>query len=426
MAPEPSSDPSGQMAARALPRRPPPRGVSAVAEALEERLDGLVAELLESIQVEVPVYRERGADVAIDTRRAAAYVYASLIDSIRTGSPPNAAVANSLADVGADRAQQGIPLGDLLQAFRISARTATDHLTRVVSERDLDRDAALWVAEAIMHWIDVVSNLAAASYSRTQVRLLDAQEGLRRDFLLDLLFGAVTGEEALERAEEVAWDPATSYWVGVLGRPGGGVSPEDQDTMVEALTHCFPLRTHGTLVVLVPAPTAAEATSIETRALAAATSLGLSVGLADVRSGVSGVRRSHMEAAEALEIAEATGVASVRYSDAVLDRLLRRDPELLAELVERTVVPLEDYDTVRRTELLATLETYFESGESPSRTAAALHAHTQTVRYRLGRVGDITGFTLDRLEDRLYLMLGLRGRRLRAGHPRDEGGDERE
>lgn len=411
MAPEPS----GQMAARALPRRPPPPGVTAVAEALEEHLDGLVAEMLDSILVEIPVYRERGTAVAADTRRAAAYVYASLIDSIRTGSPPNAAVANSLADVGADRAQQGIPLGDLLQAFRISARTAADHLTRVVTERDLDRDAAMWVAEAILHWIDVVSNLAAASYSRTQARLLDAQEDLRRDFLLDLLFGAVTGEEAIERAEEVAWDPATSYWVGVMGRHEGGVSPEDQAAVVDALEHCFPLRTHGTLVVLVPAPTASDAVSIETRALAAAAARGLSVGLAAVRSGVSGVRRSHMEASEALEIAQATGDASVCFSEAVLDRLLRRDPELLDELVERTVIPLEVYDAARRTELLVTLETYFESGESPSRTAATLHTHTQTVRYRLGRVGEITGLTLDNLEDRLYLMLGLRGRRLRAG-----------
>lgn len=407
------SEPSGDLAARALPRRPPPPGVAAVADALEERLDDLVADMLESILHEVPVYRERGTAVEADTRRAAAYVYASLIDGLRTGSPPNAAVANSLADVGADRAAQGIPLGDLLQAFRISARTATDRLTRVASERDLDRDAALWVAEAILTWIDVVSNLAAASYSRTQARLLDAQEDRRRDFLLDLLYGAITGEEALERAEELAWDPATSYWVGVLGR-ADPASPEDQAAVVEALGHCFPLRTHGTLVVLVPATTVDDVAEIERRALAAAASRGLAAGIAEVRSGVAGVRRTHLEATEALAIAQATGEPFVRYSDAVLDRMLRRDPELLDELVERTVVPLEEYDTTRNTELLTTLETYFEFGESPSRTAAELHTHTQTVRYRLGRVRDITGLALDDLEDRIHLILGLRGRRLRG------------
>lgn len=415
-------DSSGDLAARALPRRPPPPGVSAVAEALEERLDELVADALDSIVREVPVYHERGTDVEADTRRAAAYVYASLIDSICTGTLPNAAVASSLADVGADRAQQGIPLGDLLQAFRISARTASDHLTRVVSSRDLDRDAAMWVAEAILHWIDAVSNLASASYSRTQVRMLDAQEDRRRDFLLDLLYGAVTGEEALERAEAVAWDPATSYWVGVMGRADAVVSPEDQAAVVATMTHSFPLRTHGTLVLLVPVATANDVAAIETRALSAAAGRGLAVGLTDVRSGVAGVRRAHMEATEALEIAEATGETAVRYSEAVLDRLLRRDPDLLDELVERTVVPIATYDAARHTELLRTLEAYFDSGESPSRTAGVLHTHTQTVRYRLGRVREITGLTLDDAEDRLHLMLGVRGWRLRG--QRTGGGDD--
>lgn len=415
-------DSSGDLAARALPRRPPPPGVGAVADALEERLDELVAEALDSIVHEVPVYRERGTEVAADTRRAAAYVYASLIDSLRTGSPPNAAVASSLADVGADRAQQGIPLGDLLQAFRISARAAAGHLTRVVSTRDLDRDAAMWVAEAILRWIDVVSNLAADSYSRTQVRMLDAQEDRRRDFLLDLLYGAVTGEEALERAEAVAWDPATSYWVGVMGRTGSVVTPEDQDAVVAAMTHSFPLRTHGMLVLLVPVTTADDVADIEARALGAAAGRGLAAGLTEARSGVAGVRRSHLEATEALEIAEATGEVAVRYSEAVLDRLLRRDPELLDELVERTVVPLSTYDAARNTALLTTLETYFDCGESPSRTAAVLHTHTQTVRYRLGRVREITGLALDDPEDRLHLMLGLRGRRLRVRRTADAKG----
>lgn len=415
-----ASEASGDVAARALPRRPPPPGVARVAEALEERLDELVGDALEAILQEVPVYRERGTGVETDTRRAAAYVYASLVDSIRTGSPPNAAVANSLADVGADRAAQGIPLSYLLQAFRISARTAADHLTRVVSARDLDRDAALWVGEAIIHWIDVVSNLAAASYSRTQVRLLDEQEDRRRDFLLDLLYGAVTGEEALERAEEVAWDPATSYWVAVLGRADPSIGADDVDAFVRELTHCFPLRTHGILVLLVPTTTANDTDRIDSTGLAVAARRGLTAGLARVRSGVAGVRRSHLEATEALAIARAAGDAFVRFDDAVLDRLLRRDQELLAELVARTVVPLETYDRARGTDLLTTLETYFAMRDSPSRTAEALHTHTQTVRYRLGRVRDITGLALDDPEDRLHLMLGLRGRRLRVKQTIDD------
>ncbi|MCE7884292.1 MAG: PucR family transcriptional regulator [Actinobacteria bacterium ATB1] len=100
-------------------------------------------------------------------------------------------------------------------------------------------------------------------------------------------------------------------------------------------------------------------------------------------------------------------------TDAVSLRSLRDRPyELLSELVEQTVAPLAEYDHTKGTDLTLTLETYLEENASPTRAAAALHTHPQTVRYRLSRIEDITGLRMDTAEGRLRLLLGLRARRL--------------
>ncbi|MCC7077484.1 MAG: helix-turn-helix domain-containing protein [Acidimicrobiia bacterium] len=404
--------------ASAVPKRPPPPGLSKIAEAVEARLDEMIERALEAILVEVPVYSQRGPDIAGDTRRAAAYVYVSFLEMIRTGQPPNEAVARSLATVGADRAMQGIPLADLLQGFRISARSAAEMIDRVVREQDIDRDAAMWAMESLVAWIDLVSNLSSRDYTRTQARILHESEERRRGFLLDLLYGGIAGDAALGRAEEVGWDPAADYWVGIFGS-GHGTEPaaDVRERAASVFELGFIARTRGDLVVLLPLRADDDLDTVDDAALGIATAFEIHVGLTRPRSGIDGVRRAYLEAEEALEIARALDVRSVRYEDAVLDRILLRDPDLLAELVEQTVAPLREYDRARSTELTETLETYLDANASPSRTASALHTHPQTVRYRLSRIEDITGLHMDTAEGRLLILLGLRAQRLLQTYP---------
>ena len=48
----------------------------------------------------------------------------------------------------------------------------------------------------------------------------------------------------------------------------------------------------------------------------------------------------------------------------------------------------------RHRRLLATATTYLETGGSLEATARALFVHPNTVRYRLGRIGELTGYDL--------------------------------
>ena len=95
-------------------------------------------------------------------------------------------------------------------------------------------------------------------------------------------------------------------------------------------------------------------------------------------------------------------------SDALLpERALAGDPNARRILVERIHRPLHEPG---QAPLLATATAYFESGGSLEATARALFVHPNTVRYRLGRIGDAIGYDLTAPREawavRLALALG--------------------
>lgn len=74
----------------------------------------------------------------------------------------------------------------------------------------------------------------------------------------------------------------------------------------------------------------------------------------------------------------------------------------------RLLDPLRDYDRRHRAELIPTLEAFLECDGSWTRCATRLHLHVNTLRYRVGRIEQLTGRDLSRLEDKLDFFLALR------------------
>ncbi|MEU2787379.1 helix-turn-helix domain-containing protein [Streptomyces sp. NPDC007100] len=115
-------------------------------------------------------------------------------------------------------------------------------------------------------------------------------------------------------------------------------------------------------------------------------------------------------------VSPATGEGSAPVT---LERLLAAVPaEVRAVFWARTLRPLlPGQDTTGGT-LLRTLETFLAHDASWSRTAAALHLHVNTVRYRIQRIERLTGRDLTRLSHRLDLHAALL---CRAGTADDTG-----
>lgn len=89
---------------------------------------------------------------------------------------------------------------------------------------------------------------------------------------------------------------------------------------------------------------------------------------------------------------------------------LPTDPYLLRELVARVLGPLELYDEQHGSDLVFSLETYFQSQRKLAVSAQQLFVHKHTLAYRLKRIAEITGRDLDDLQDVTELWLALKAR----------------
>ncbi|WP_426565987.1 PucR family transcriptional regulator [Angustibacter sp. McL0619] len=100
-------------------------------------------------------------------------------------------------------------------------------------------------------------------------------------------------------------------------------------------------------------------------------------------------------------------VAGDEVTSSVL--LLASVPDDVRRAFARRVLgPVLDYDGAHDADLRRTLQAFLDCSGAWNRTAAQLHLHVNTVRYRITRVEELTGRDLTRLEDRVDLFLALR------------------
>ncbi len=87
------------------------------------------------------------------------------------------------------------------------------------------------------------------------------------------------------------------------------------------------------------------------------------------------------------------------------------NPDLKKELVEfykDCLHSLEEYDKKRDTELIKSLEYYFEMNGNLKKMSEALFTHYNTILYRMNRIQEITGKNLDDENDRYELHTALK------------------
>ena len=182
-------------------------------------------------------------------------------------------------------------------------------------------------------------------------------------------------------------------------------------------------------IALVPLPAVAadhpeggESPGLHAETLLAAVQAPLSGGLADdgrLTLGVSapvhsaeGLRGALEEARHARRVAAARPgrVAAAGHHELASHVLLLPfvPDDVRRAFTARLLDPLRDYDRRHRAELIETLEAFLDSDGSWTRCAARLHLHVNTLRYRVGRIEQLTGRDLSRLEDKLDFFLALR------------------
>jgi purine catabolism regulator len=137
----------------------------------------------------------------------------------------------------------------------------------------------------------------------------------------------------------------------------------------------------------------------------------ISVGVGTIRGGITGIRRSHAEARQALMLGrrmQGPGHLTL-FGDLGVYRLIFAAEGLpeLSDLYGQSLGALLAYDRQNNADLVSTLDAFFAANGSPKEAAERLGVHRNTVLYRLDRIRDITGYDLDDAGLRMRLQLAL-------------------
>ncbi|PMJ99518.1 sugar diacid recognition domain-containing protein [Vibrio sp. 10N.261.55.A7] len=124
--------------------------------------------------------------------------------------------------------------------------------------------------------------------------------------------------------------------------------------------------------------------------------------------GLSGLARSYETAKATLDSCMPTSRSSLFFYDhklSVIISSLKQD-SWKTDLLVAPINTLKEQDG--KGTLIRTLRQYFAQNCDLAQTCEQLHIHRNTLRYRLDRVGEITGLDINKLEDVIQLHLALK------------------
>jgi len=139
---------------------------------------------------------------------------------------------------------------------------------------------------------------------------------------------------------------------------------------------------------------------------------GLQVGVSRPETRIEGLGQAIRHAMDAWRLG--SRISGQRgphhYADQGLYRLLAglRDRDEVVRFYRETLGALVRYDQEHGTELVHTLQVFFEHHGNASQTAKALYVHRNTLNYRLQRIAEIGDMDLGDPETRLNAQVALR------------------
>ena len=396
--------------------------VRPIVDAFLDRLEDVVERGVGAIWAVVPSYGRLGDEFRDDVSHAMRVNVETLAQVLSQSREVTDAELQEIERVGARRAEAGIPLEDVLHAYRTVSRACWDVLSEECRayKQEGALEAAIELAEAVLRYTDQISTAVADAYARAQRAIIREQEGARREFLADLLFGTeISPEDILRRAHTFGYDLSLSYAALV----GFGPSSEERKeatvasaasaTLSYGSAEPIVLQKAEHTIALIPVDPSLDPAAMPEKLIA---ELGgdWCFGMGGPEPGLKGIRRAYLEAREALEIGQGLGLGGpvYRFDDLLLYHFLRVEPALVERFIEQTLGPLIEYDERRKGELIKTIEAYFSVDGSVKMAGEALFAHPHTVTYRLKQVETLTGWSLHDAEDKLRLQLALRAYRL--------------
>lgn len=135
------------------------------------------------------------------------------------------------------------------------------------------------------------------------------------------------------------------------------------------------------------------------------------MGVGRPYKGLEQVCKSVRDADRAIEAGMLLGKEQIVYfEDLGVYKILCQESlkEELCSFYQQTLLPLVEYDRNKNTELVKTLQIYFETNGNLKKMSELLFTHYNTILYRIQRIKQITGRDIDNAEDRFNLETALK------------------
>lgn len=298
--------------------------------------------------------------------------------------------------------------GRFIDALRSTLVAGTQAIWAVLGELgdagEVDAEHLHVLSGALLPFFDQLSAAAAEGYLEEQERTSIDFGMTRRRLVSTLIQSAHLDENTRRKVSEAArWQLPES--VGVLVVEG-----TDADQLARMIgADSIGATLEDTAVVVVPeADAAGRLTHLERVVKGRRAALGATVPLARARE-------SYRQAVRALRLVDegaldATGL--VVCADHLLTLVLGWEEGLADRFADDALLPLQEVQQGHRRTLEETLLTWLRHQGRVVATAEALHAHPQTIRYRVRQLRTLFGDVLDDPDGRYRLESALRWRLL--------------
>lgn len=140
-------------------------------------------------------------------------------------------------------------------------------------------------------------------------------------------------------------------------------------------------------------------------------SVDLRIGVGRIYRGLDNANKSFSDALRTIRTGkELTNRTIITYEELGVFKILCQDflSEELDDFYNTTLKPLVDYDEKKSTELVKTLQCYFDCNGNLTKMSETLYTHYNTILYRINRIQEITGANLNDSNDRLNLEIALK------------------
>jgi sugar diacid utilization regulator/GAF domain-containing protein len=142
----------------------------------------------------------------------------------------------------------------------------------------------------------------------------------------------------------------------------------------------------------------------------------VTIGLGSAARSVSQIKRSYAEALVCVRMRRDNNpeLALLAHDDMGVLTLFRDVEQLqhLQRFVDKHLGAIMSHDNAHRASLLPTLECYLDCACNKAAAAKNLHVHLNTLKYRLERIGEMTGLDLGDPDIRFSFQLALKARHL--------------